>query len=145
MNDGTYALCDSDGELLKRNVDISMLKIITSPGSAPDQQPEPAWRFERVLDARGSPGEREYLIRWSGEYSDPQYDSWEPASSFVDLAQVQKFEKDLAKSKRPSPRQQERLSQPRTTRRKTHRMRSERGQPRIADDSNESLQPTSKM
>ena len=27
MNDGTYALCDSDGELLKRNVDISMLKI----------------------------------------------------------------------------------------------------------------------
>ena len=41
-----------------------------------DEDGEPEWEVEKVLDSRMRKGVREYLVKWAGW--SPSYNQWEP-------------------------------------------------------------------
>ena len=74
---GTYRLLDSSQQMLQRKVPSSQLKIISSR----DEETE-VFIVEKILKHRGSPGSREYLVKWQGYPHSAN--TWEPARGFED-------------------------------------------------------------
>jgi transposase InsO family protein len=73
---GSYVLQDAQGELLGRNYAPSQLKTVSHDSISAGQR----FTIESVVDHRGPPDRREYLVRWVNQ--DRDADSWEPPENF---------------------------------------------------------------
>ena len=83
---GAYTLLDATGQLLPKTVSPDKLKLISLPESSSS---EPSYEVHQILNHRGSPTNREYLVRWKG-YG-PNSDSWEPAANFDSPLLIQQY------------------------------------------------------
>ena len=54
----------------------------------------PIYAIESILNHRGEPGGYEYFIKWKGY--DSTFNSWEPASNFMDDHYVKEYWKTLS-------------------------------------------------
>jgi hypothetical protein len=84
---GAYSLLDDQGALLTRKVPPEHIRVITTP-DAPDQELEPAYQVDEVLDHRGNPP-FEYLVKWTGY--DASHNSWEPFANFNDTSTIRAY------------------------------------------------------
>jgi transposase InsO family protein len=73
---GSYVLQDTQGELLGRNYAPSQLKAVSHDSITEGQR----FTVESVVDHRGPPDNREYLVRWVDQGREA--DSWEPPHNF---------------------------------------------------------------
>ena len=71
---GRYRLQSTAGELLKQQVGIDQLRLLEDK---PEEQPDvaeasrgrTAWAVNRVVDHRGRPGQREFLVEWAPSWT----------------------------------------------------------------------------
>ncbi|KAJ8651513.1 hypothetical protein O0I10_012926 [Lichtheimia ornata] len=76
---GTYVLQDETGALMSRNYVPSELKLISQDDVVPIDE---LYEVEAILNHRGQPGKRQYLVRWKGYGEDE--DSWLDPDAFTD-------------------------------------------------------------
>jgi Chromo (CHRromatin Organisation MOdifier) domain len=76
---GTYVLRDETGDILDRHVPADQLKLVSRSSR---KKKSDVYEIESILSHRGSPGSYEYLVKWKN-YS-PDFNTWEPSSSFLD-------------------------------------------------------------
>jgi hypothetical protein len=112
---GNYLLRDATGDLLDRHVPPDQLKLIAKKPRARDKAAE-IFEVESLLEHRGEPGKREYLVRWKG-YGESD-NSWEPEASFLDTAITQRYWKNYYEAHPEERPQKDRVtrSQARTNR-----------------------------
>ena len=79
---GSYQLLDTDGTLFARAVAPMHMK----PVSKDPAHDALSYVVDCIIDHRGPPGSREYLVRWKSFSKD--HDSWEPVKNFDDLAVI---------------------------------------------------------
>ena len=98
----TYALLDSTGALLQRKVPLQQLKVVALPADQDHalrtRAGEEVYEVDKILDHRGRQGDRSYLVRWKN-FSE-EYDSWEPAGNFEDLAVITGYWRTVGAGKR---------------------------------------------
>jgi transposase InsO family protein len=82
----SYELKDELGELLHRSYVPSELKIVTIDESAIEDE---LYEVEDIRDHRGTPGEREFLVKWVG-YGE-RANTWQKAEDFTDPTIIQKY------------------------------------------------------
>jgi hypothetical protein len=82
----SYELKDELGELLHRSYVPSELKIVTIDESAIENE---LYEVEDIRDHRGTPGEREFLVKWVG-YGE-RANTWQKAEDFTDPTIIQKY------------------------------------------------------
>lgn len=80
-----YVLQDRTGALLGRNYKVSELKLITDAL----ETSAASYEVQRILNHRGPPSQREYLVRWKNYTADE--DTWEPEENFDDMASIQEY------------------------------------------------------
>ena len=73
---GAITLMSPTGAILPRVVRPHHLKFVSGPSKSFMEQ---TYEVESIMDHRGPPGNREYLVRWVG--FSPAEDSWEPENN----------------------------------------------------------------
>ena len=92
---GSYELKDEQNELLHRNYSPSELKVVNIDESNIEDE---YFEVEDIRDHRGSPGNREYLVKWLS-YGERE-NTWQKASDFTDPTIIQKYWKKHDELKR---------------------------------------------
>lgn len=83
---GSYELKDEQNELLHRNYTPSELKVVSLDESVIEDE---YFEVEDIRDHRGSPGNREFLVKWAG-YGE-RANTWQKASDFTAPTLVQRY------------------------------------------------------
>ena len=91
---GTYVLRTANGDIVDRLVPADQLKVVRQrtheeSHTGPAKLDKQYWEVESILDHKGDPPEREYLVKWRG--FSPSQATWEPPSSFVGLKAIKKY------------------------------------------------------
>ena len=95
---GSYILKTPEtNELLPRNYTPSELKLV----QIEEEAIEDFYEVEKILDHRGSEGNREFLVKWSN-YSD-DHNSWVKASDFSSSEMIQDYWDKYDKKNKNSP------------------------------------------
>ena len=82
---GGYVLRDATGDILDRHVPPDQLKVVSKAPRPLDS--EPTYVVRKILDHRGEPGAREYLVDWKG-YREK---TWEPETNFDDYDVIKAY------------------------------------------------------
>jgi len=85
---GAYQLLDTDNTLFPRNVAPSAMKL-TRINPIDD---EASYVVDKILDHKGSPSSREYLVKW--KHFDDSFNAWIPTTNFDDLSVIDKYWSD---------------------------------------------------
>jgi len=91
---GTYLLQDHDNTLLSRPVPPEDLKLI-SQSALHDTT---SYIVDRILQHRGPPNKREYLVKW--KHFDDRYNLWIPHSNFDDIQCISDYWKQQKQNKK---------------------------------------------
>ncbi|CDH59310.1 hypothetical protein RO3G_15169 [Lichtheimia corymbifera JMRC:FSU:9682] len=83
---GTYVLQDETGALMPRDYVPSELKLISQDEVVPIDE---LYELEAIINHRGKPGRRQYLVRWKG-YG-PEDDQWLDPDAFTDPAFIMQY------------------------------------------------------
>ena len=84
-NGGAYVLQDTDGTIMSRNYTPGELKIVSHD---PDTHGK-SFDVAAILNHRGKAPKYEYFVQWKGY--DATHNTWEPASSFDDIAVINRY------------------------------------------------------
>ncbi|TPX52540.1 DNA-directed DNA polymerase, partial [Powellomyces hirtus] len=85
---GTYRLINEETKEIFESRDVTLNENNTRSSFIIDDDDEPEYQIERILDARdGDLGEKEYQVKWLG-YDDP---TWEPYENVKDAAALTAF------------------------------------------------------
>ncbi|CEJ05438.1 hypothetical protein RMCBS344292_19379 [Rhizopus microsporus] len=76
---GSYVLKDEEGILMSRNYSPVELKLISQEEIVSEAE---LYVIEAIIDHKGEPGNREYLVRWKNYTKED--DSWIPSENFTD-------------------------------------------------------------
>ncbi|KAG1457145.1 hypothetical protein G6F57_014950 [Rhizopus arrhizus] len=90
---GSYILRDIDETLMSRNYSPEELKLISQDEIIPKDE---LYEIEAIIDHRGEPGNREYLVRWKNYSKDD--DSWLTSDAFTDPESINNYWRKLGKS-----------------------------------------------
>ncbi|EIE80560.1 hypothetical protein RO3G_05265 [Rhizopus delemar RA 99-880] len=90
---GAYILRDVDETLMSRNYSPEELKLISQDEIIPKDE---LYEIEAIINHRGEPGNREYLVRWKNYSKDD--DSWLTAEAFTDPESINIYWRKLGKS-----------------------------------------------
>ena len=90
---GAYILKDATGDLLDRPVTADKLKLIAKIKRRKKDEDQPVFEVNKILNHRGSPGNYEYLVDWTG-YTEEER-TWEHQSNFMDTKCIEKYWKGL--------------------------------------------------
>jgi hypothetical protein len=83
---GSYVLKDEEGILMSRNYSPEELKLISQEEIVSEDE---LYVIEAIIDHRGEPGNREYLVRWKNYGKDD--DSWIPPENFTDPEVINQY------------------------------------------------------
>ncbi|EIE90539.1 hypothetical protein RO3G_15250 [Rhizopus delemar RA 99-880] len=90
---GAYILRDVDETLMSRNYSPEELKLISQDEIIPKDE---LYEIEAIINHRGEPGNREYLVRWKNYSKDD--DSWLTAEAFTDPESINIYWRKMGKS-----------------------------------------------
>ncbi|CEJ00929.1 hypothetical protein RMCBS344292_14969 [Rhizopus microsporus] len=83
---GSYVLKGGEGILMSRNYSPEELKLISQEEIVLEDE---LYIIEAIIDHRGEPGNREYLVRWKNYTKED--DSWIPPENFTDPVAINQY------------------------------------------------------
>ncbi|KAG1530135.1 hypothetical protein G6F51_013934 [Rhizopus arrhizus] len=87
---GSYILTDKTGALLSRDVPTSHIKLISTDNVVNNRADQQQYDVQAIIQHKGNnTSNYKYLVRWKGY--PPEYDTWEPASSFDDMSMIEQY------------------------------------------------------